>query len=312
MTDIAVQSVPELKRDSQLTRAFKDIIAGTAGGIGLTLVGHPMDSMKVRLQTDSHVNPRYKGLGDCMSQTYKGEGMSGFYKGVASPLVGQMFLNAVQFVVYTEAKRYVAGSEEASKNMTIPQLFAAGTITGAAVALIEGPVDLMKTQLQTQIFSTQPAKFKTLGETVSYVYGIGGIRGIGQGLGATMARNCPAVACYFGFYELARQQIAKAKNITLDELSTGDLMVSGAVGGCFYWVFTYPIDCIKSAMMADAIPRGERQYPTMAVAARKLWAQGGMKRFYKGITPCLLRAVPANAVCFTLYEMTVRQLNKVM
>jgi len=297
---------------SQLKRAFKDIIAGTAGGIGLTLVGHPMDSMKVRLQTDSHLNPKYKGLGDCMGQTFKGEGLAGFYKGVASPLLGQMFLNAVQFVVYTEAKRFVAGSDAASKHMTIPQLFAAGTITGAAVALIEGPVDLMKTQLQTQIFSSQPAKFTTLGQTVSYVYSIGGIRGIGQGLGATMARNVPAVACYFGFYELARQQIAKAKQIQLDQLNTGDLMVSGAVGGVFYWVLTYPIDVIKSAMMADAIPRSERQYPTMAVAAKKIWAQGGLKRFYKGFTPCMLRAVPANAVCFTLYEMTVRQLNKVM
>ena len=30
--------------------------------------------------------------------------------------------------------------------------------------------------------------------------------------------------------------------------------------------------------------------------AQKLWAEGGAARFYKGFTPCLLRAFPANGI----------------
>lgn len=36
------------------------------------------------------------------------QGAAGFYKGVASPLVGQMFFNAVQFLAYGRAKDLVA------------------------------------------------------------------------------------------------------------------------------------------------------------------------------------------------------------
>jgi solute carrier family 25 carnitine/acylcarnitine transporter 20/29 len=56
----------------------------------------PTDTLKVRLQTQSHTNPIYSGLSDCVKKTWAAEGAKGFYKGVASPLVGQMFFNAVQ------------------------------------------------------------------------------------------------------------------------------------------------------------------------------------------------------------------------
>ncbi len=37
----------------------KDIVAGTCGGISVTLVGHPFDTLKVRLQTQSQAKPLY-------------------------------------------------------------------------------------------------------------------------------------------------------------------------------------------------------------------------------------------------------------
>ena len=47
--------------------------------------------------------------------------------------------------------------------------------------------------------------------------------------------------------------------------------------------------------MTDAMPRPERSYPTIAETARKLYAEGGVTRFYRGFSPCLIRAAPANA-----------------
>lgn len=40
-------------------KVAKDIVAGTAGGISVTLVGHPFDTLKVRLQTQSQAKPLY-------------------------------------------------------------------------------------------------------------------------------------------------------------------------------------------------------------------------------------------------------------
>lgn len=56
------------------------------------------------------------------------------------------------------------------------------------------------------------------------------------------------------------------------------------------------VDVIKSAMMTDSIDPAQRRYPSIPSAARALWAEGGVARFYRGFSPCLMRAAPANAV----------------
>ena len=53
-------------------------------------VNSPFDTVKVRLQTQPSVNPVYAGVMDCIRKTLQWEGPKGFYKGVASPLAGQV------------------------------------------------------------------------------------------------------------------------------------------------------------------------------------------------------------------------------
>ena len=80
-----------MANDSQepfLHRAFKNTISGTAGGVAICLVGHPFDTLKIRLQTQSVHKPVYSGLSDCFVKTLRWEGIGGLYKGV-----GESFLS---------------------------------------------------------------------------------------------------------------------------------------------------------------------------------------------------------------------------
>lgn len=74
------------------------------------------------------------------------------------------------------------------------------------------------------------------------------------------------------------------------------LFAAGGTAGFMYWVLFYPLDVIKSAMQTDALVPSERKFRGIAHATSCLWKEGGVSRFYKGVTPCLLRAVPANAI----------------
>ena len=221
-----------------------------------------------------------------------------------------MFFNAVQFMAYTKAKEIASGGNKSTTaELTVPQYFAAGAITGAVVSLIECPIDLFKTQLQTQVFQSTPA-FSTLPQTVRYVTAHNGLLGAYQGFLPTLARNIPAVACYFGVYETVRKMEAQARGVRVDQLTVPELLIAGSVGGLSYWIGTYPIDSIKSAIQADDVRKDKRRYSGVADAARGMWAEGGVKRFFKGITPCLMRAAPANAVCFLLYEKSIKLLDE--
>jgi len=60
----------------------------------LTLaVGHPFDTVKVRLQTTE--KSQFRGPVDCFLQTVRKEGFAGLYKGATPPLVGWMFMDSV-------------------------------------------------------------------------------------------------------------------------------------------------------------------------------------------------------------------------
>jgi hypothetical protein len=62
-------------------------VAGTAGGVALVLVGYPMDTVKVRLQTATSGLTR-PSVGRAVISTFRNEGFLGFYRGVYSPLAG--------------------------------------------------------------------------------------------------------------------------------------------------------------------------------------------------------------------------------
>lgn len=130
--------------------------------------------------------------------------------------------------------------------------------------------------------------------------------GIFQGLGATLARNFVGVGAYFYVYEALRLRMAAGAPV--ESLSTLAIIGAGGCGGLAYWIACYPLDIVKSALQTDAIHPAERKYAGWGDAAKKLWAEGGAKRFTAGIAPCLMRSFPANAAAFVAYEQTKKLL----
>ena len=83
---------------------------------------------------------------------------------------------------------------------------------------------------------------------------------------------------------------------TAKDLPFFSLLVAGGGAGLLYWIGTYPTDVIKSAMQSDEVEPSRRKYRGIYDCARQLYYnEGGIKRFYSGYTPCLMRAIPANA-----------------
>jgi solute carrier family 25 (mitochondrial carnitine/acylcarnitine transporter), member 20/29 len=259
------------------------------------------DTVKVRLQTQSMANPVYSGAIDCFKKTLQWEGVRGLYKGVTSPLAGQMFFRATLFSAFGASKRWLSTNPDGtSRTLTDVDFFKAGFITGAAAAFTEAPIDFYKSQIQVQIIRSKAdpsykPPYTSVGQCVRATLATSGVRGPFQGLGPTLLRNAPANGIYLGSFEVMKRRAAEFYGCETKDLGAATIMGAGGLGGVFYWLAIFPVDVVKSAMMTDNINPAERQYPTMMAAVRKLWAEGGLPRFYKGFSPCLMRAVPANA-----------------
>jgi len=290
----------EVKRVNPLVLAFKDILAGSAAGIAQCLSGHPLDTVKVRLQTQpTNVTPlKYQGTLHAFQTIIKEEGPTAIYKGVQSPLVGMALMNSVLFLSYGQARAFLQKGDE---ELTIPQLFACGAFVGLSVSFVEGPVDLFKSQLQSQGVGGSKIRYTGFIDCAKQIISNHGVRGMYQGLQATLIRDIPANSLYFGVYEMMRKALVKPGQ-KVENLPAWKVLIAGGVGGMAFWAFTYPTDVVKSSIQTDSPVMAERKYKGYMDAVRKIWAADGARGFFKGFTPCMIRSFPANAVCFLAYE----------
>ena len=53
------------------------------------------------------------------------------------------------------------------------------------------------------------------------------------------------------------------------------------------------------------------KYKTLKDVAVGVYRDGGLRAFYKGFTPTIMRSAPVNAVCFLFYEITMNLLRDI-
>lgn len=96
----------------------------------------------------------------------------------------------------------------------------------------------------------------------------------------------------------------------VEDLGVLDILLAGAVGGTILWVVNYPTDVLKTSIQSDSPNPSERVFKSYADIVRSVYKAKGVRGFYVGYAPAVVRSAPANAVCFLGYEYTRRVLDK--
>ena len=124
-------------------------------------------------------------------------------------------------------------------------------------------------------------------------------------------RNTPANAVYLGSFEVIKNKLTEHYGLSSPaDLPAPAVVGAAGVGGLLYWLAIFPVDVVKSAVQSDSIKTAEKKYAGPLSAAGALWREGGVARFYRGFTPCLLRAVPANGVMLLTVDRVTAMLNR--
>ena len=120
---------------------LKNLIAGGFGGMCLVASGHPLDTIKVRLQTMAKPEPgkapMYTGTYDCFKKIITKEGFSGLYRGMAAPLIGVTPMYMICFTGFSIGQ--LLQMKDIKKPLTLPQIFNAGMLAGVFTTSIMAP-----------------------------------------------------------------------------------------------------------------------------------------------------------------------------
>jgi solute carrier family 25 carnitine/acylcarnitine transporter 20/29 len=279
---------------------IKSFLSGGFGGMSLVFVGHPLDTIKVRLQTNS----QYSGMLDCARQTIAQDGVKGLYRGMAAPLIGITPIFATYFWGFDVGKAIAASFEgkEKSDISTAGIIFAGGfsALPGTAVMV---PGERVKILLQIQGQSKAPPKYKGALDCITTVAKEEGvIGGLYKGTALTLMRDVPGSMAYYAAYEIILRAIAGKDT---KELSVAATLFSGGMAGVCNWLVSVPPDVIKSRYQTAEAGR----YSGMGQVLSELLKNEGVGALYKGLGPAIVRAFPANAACFLGMEVSRKAMN---
>lgn len=297
-----------------------------AGGAAGIFVGHPWDTVRIRLQVHSaaiaevshavnqqHLEHLYKSTNlsgsrtsvlsysSILRGTIRKEGLLSLYRGLAAPLLGEMANNCILFGVYGGFLHPLfANSRFAQEHLpTWGTDFLSGSLAGLCISFIVQPSELIKIRLQvdtTHLHELQEGKRGFI-DCAKYVYKTeGGLRkGLFSGYSATLTRELAFNGIYFAAYEGSKRYFRNYYNLQPGQENAVMLLTSGGIAGTVAWGISYPTDVVKSIMQADE----SKNKMTLRECWRYCYRNNTL---WKGLIPTLIRAYPVNAVTFWVYE----------
>lgn len=289
-----------------------EFVAGCLGGCAGVAVGHPFDTVKVRLQTQDFHNPKYRGTWHCITDTVKHESLRGLYKGMSSPMAGVAFVNAIVFGVHGNMVKHIQNPDSLRSQVLC------GAAAGLSQSIVTSPMELVKTRVQlqteacvtTKSLSCAATSSSTVTNCSSYTSPIDcikkivtteGWRGMFRGQFITILRDVPGFSSYFLSYEYLSRMWASADG----SVSPAAVLAAGGFAGAFSWVITYPIDVVKSRLQVDGVG-GVSKYRGIAHCLKTSIANEGVGVLFRGLNSSLIRAFPTNAATFAVVTWTMK------
>lgn len=272
--------------------------AGMLSGATKLVVGHPFDTIKVRMQT----NTSFKGPLDCLWTTVKNEGVRGLYKGATPPLVGWTIMDSVMLGSLHNYRMCLKSTFwPDSPELPFRGKVIAGVMSGWTVSFVAAPIEHVKALLQIQ-YNSGTKKYKgPIDCVVKLVQQKGVFGGLYHGLFATMLFRTN-FCFWWGSYDLITKWFERNTSMSAASIN----FWAGGLSGTVFWATAYPSDIVKQQIMCDDV--ANPKYKTWMQACKAVYARGGARAYFRGFLPSILRSFPVNASALAVFEATLRVL----
>jgi solute carrier family 25 (mitochondrial carnitine/acylcarnitine transporter), member 20/29 len=196
--------------------------------------------VKVRMQTSPTL---YSGVIGTVSNIWRNEGITAFWKGAIPTAAGMAAENAMAFGVNAALKRAfpepkTTHQQQHDQMPSLGRPFLMGAITGCCSALVLLPSEIVKAKLQVVVGANVTAQ-----QIMQQMVQKQGYMSYMTGLDAQLARDASFYAVFFGSYELSCYMFRTYVPTMPEELN---FFISGGLAGMFGWTCAMPFDVPKT------------------------------------------------------------------
>ncbi|KAK0228662.1 mitochondrial carrier domain-containing protein [Armillaria fumosa] len=283
------------------------ITAGGIAGACEALTCQPLDTIKVRMQlSKSGRTPGTKPRGFFATGAYivRRETPLALYKGLGAVLSGIVPKMAIRFASFEAYKGWLADKETGKTSLGNIFLAGLGAGTTEAVAVVT-PMEVVKIRLQAQQHSLadplETPRYRNAAHAVYTIVREEGFSALYRGVSLTALRQATNQGANFTVYQELKKA-AQNWQPDLPELPSYQHMIIGLISGAAGPMSNAPIDTIKTRLQKSTAVPGQSAFRRIYGIAEDMWKTEGVRSFYKGITPRILRVAPGQAIVFAVYE----------
>eukprot|EP01063_Lacrimia_lanifica_P012581 TRINITY_DN1923_c0_g3_i1.p1 TRINITY_DN1923_c0_g3~~TRINITY_DN1923_c0_g3_i1.p1 ORF type:complete len:272 (+),score=71.62 TRINITY_DN1923_c0_g3_i1:139-954(+) len=248
---------------------------GVCGGVEAVLT-YPAEYAKTQLQLLPAA--RKGSMVEALRRTKAREGVRGWYRGCAVVVCGGVPKHGLRFGVH-DCTCEAVGS------------FGGGLLGGLAASF--GAIIPQETVKTTLI--KNPTVYRGGAHCAAALVRAEGVRGLYRGVAATASKNALNTAIRFPAQRFFKGCFPHTDHGAAAAAQHG---AAGVLAGWTSVVATQPFDTIKTKQQGTS-PGGARL--PLARAVSETWRGGGVRGFYAGTVPRLLRVAPENAILFAIY-----------
>jgi solute carrier family 25 oxoglutarate transporter 11 len=275
-------------------RVALPFINGGLAGMTATTIIQPIDMIKVRLQLAGEgisTGPKPTPISITREIIASGKAMD-LYTGLSAGLLRQAVYTTARLGFFDSFMKIAKKRVEAKgQSIGFKERAAAGLTAGGLAAMVGNPADLALIRMQSDGLkpAAQRANYKSVVDALVRISKAEGVSALWAGALPTIAR---AMALNFGqlaFFSEAKTQLKHRTNLS----PQANTLAASAIAGFFASFFSLPFDFVKTRLQKQQRrPDGTLPYRGMMHCAKKVIAEEGWLRFYRGFTTYYVRIAP--------------------
>ncbi|XP_073705275.1 mitochondrial dicarboxylate carrier [Garra rufa] len=251
---------------------------------------HPLDLIKVHLQTQQEVKMRMTGMA---MQVVRSDGVLALYNGLSASLCRQITYSLTRFAIYETVRDKISTRNQGPMPFYQKILLAAfGGLTGGFIGT---PADMVNVRMQNDV-KLPPELRRNYAHALDgllRVWKEEGIRKLFSGASMAASRGAMVTVGQLSCYDQAKQLVLGTGLMT-DNIFT-HFVASFIAGGCAT-VLCQPMDVVKTRLMNS---KGEYRGVIHCLSDT---GRLGPKAFYKGLVPAGIRLIPHTVLTFIFLE----------
>lgn len=263
---------------------------GGLSSAGAACVTHPLDLLKVHLQTQQEGK---LSIGRLTTSIIRNQGILALYNGLSASLLRQLTYSTIRFGAYEVGKQTF---ETPGHSLSFADKLLLAGVSGAAGGIFGTPSDLINVRMQNDIKLPPELRrnYKHALDGLLKVMQKEGARRLFNGCSTATLRAALMTIGQLSFYDQVKMILLDSGYFQDNPLTH---VVSSVFAGAVATTLTQPLDVLKTRAM-NAKPDEFKNLMHLFLYTAKL----GPLAFFKGYVPAFVRLAPQTILTFVFLE----------